>query len=511
MDNLKLAVSVLCYNKAEVTQTFLKHIEKTKNADQVQWIFTNNGSRDKTALLLANTGLPNKKIITHNRNIGFPQGHNHALTHAKADYFLALNNDLMIKDPDWIPKALVPLDNPKVGLVGLKGTPSELRPDGQGGMGSRQDYVEGSFVLGRTEDFGNYGLFSNALQMYVYEDSDLSLRFRQMGFELAYVGLHYVHKKHETLHTIPSHERQKHTKHNRAVFQSRWGNYLSHRRFFNKIRIEIPTVGIGDVLAATPTIAALRQDHPTAEFQIATQFPEVFENSPRNVIARKSFDREKVDRTLVLNPNYGSTQLLARSYGQLAHTVLGRKTPEIWTTEQETLEALELFGEYKEKRKVLCSFFISRSGWDGRSWTMKHAKEFLERARQELPELVFVEVGKDVPQTGRSHLSLVNKTSLRQLFALAKYVAAIVTIDSVCLHIAQAFGISTVTLFGATLPESRIGDPNSCRVVHSGVGCLGCYQKKQKPGFNKCDRKDEICMSAITPHMVIEALKERIQ
>jgi hypothetical protein len=67
---------------------------------------------------------------------------------------------------------------------------------------------------------------------------------------------------------------------NRKIFHSRWSKCFGVDRLTNRVLISLSSVGIGDILCSTPTLKALRKDHPTAKFDVETRFPDVFRNHP---------------------------------------------------------------------------------------------------------------------------------------------------------------------------------------------------------------------------------------
>lgn len=303
-----LSISILCFNNVRVTEDCINHLVKYTKLSDIEIILTDNGSTDGTLKYLKGAVLPNKVIIHHNENLGFGKGHNEALKKASGKYFLALNNDLMLKDVKWVEKALAPFGSSEVALVGLDRTPCALKKDGQGYYNPRiRDYVEGSFMLGITEFFQDYGLFSPSIKMFVFEDSDTSLRFRQMGYKISHVSIGYTHLHGVTQRLINQNERNKIVSENQKVFLNRWKQYLLRRSFSNRVKIDIPTIGIGDILRMTPVLQGIKQDHPKCRIIVVTKHPEALTNLPFSMEITNSFNgrQESFDRIITLNPNYG--------------------------------------------------------------------------------------------------------------------------------------------------------------------------------------------------------------
>jgi ADP-heptose:LPS heptosyltransferase len=291
---------------------------------------------------------------------------------------------------------------------------------------------------------------------------------------------------------------------------------LKTKSFNNTILITIPSLGIGDILCATPTIEAIRNDHPTAIIDVETRFPEVFVGNPNinNHIMYSRTKGDKYDRHVSLEPDFSLATPLHESYEKAGATTLKSVSPQLFLTEEEIAESTLLLKELKERHSkiIVCSMLMKRVEWQGRNWTINNATRFIEALKNRCSDCGIIEVGKETATTGIADLDLVNKTTLRQLFAIIAQADVFVGIDSLPFHIAQAFKINSVVLFGATKPESRIADSSFITpVVSRFVRCRGCYHVKHQSVFNKCDRGDEACMRTIMPDEVVEAVQNTIK
>jgi len=508
---MKLSVSILCFNQVETTKRCVEHLLKTAIED-VEFILTDNGSSDGTFDFLSSCDLPNKKLLRHGVNIGFGAGHNTALEHTQGELFLPLNNDMFIKEHGWQHMVQQAFADPKVALAGLLGTPCALKSDGHGHVASQREYVEGSFLVARTALVKQYGLFSPAMHMFLFDDSDLSLRFRQMGWDVVHIPLDYEHRSHVTLRRVDTRIKRQIVEHNQKVFLARWSTYLKKRRFVNRILVRIPSVGCGDAICATPAIAGLRRDHPTAEMIVESNFPDIFDHNPNITISRRltvTPNGSEYDRCITLDPDYAATVHLIQLYAEQAATTVREGRQQIFLTDGEIDEADRILAPLRRqyKRIVLCALQMSRNGWQGRNWTERHAHKFVRILAQQ-GNVGVVEVGAGFQSSGAAHVDLVGKTSLRQLFAVVSLVDVCVTIDSLVLHVAQAFRRPTYALFGATEPVSRIADFTTCFPVRrNDLDCLGCYHRKGDKGFNRCLRGDEACLTGMTPEIPLQHIQ----
>lgn len=511
---MSLTISIACFNNIDLTLQCLNYLKNNSvNFETIQFILTDNCSTDDTVARLAEFPIPNKLIIQNKENLGFGVAHNNALVSATRDYFLVLNNDLFLLDRGWDNKLLSLLKRYEKILVGLKGVNCTLRDDCTGYIGDRVDYIEGSFLAGKTSSFRTYGLFSPEIEMFVGEDSDLSLRYLQMGFDLKQLDTKFKHIEHPTLDLLNHDYKINIYKKNIELLSNRWSKYLKTRSFNNKILVIIPSLGIGDIICATPTIKAIKKNHPTAKIDIESRFPDVFKGNPHvnDVIIYNKSSKDKYDRIIKLEPDFSLETPLHKSFEKLAYTTLIDPVPDLYLSKEEIDEGKKLLSGCKSKI-IVCSLLMKRVEWQGRNWILKHAEKFIELLRYKFPDYSVIEVGQGISSTKKSDLNLINKTSLRQLFAVIYCADFFVGIDSLPFHVAQAFRKESVILFGATKPESRVADFSFINPITArDIECKGCYHIKKQSVFNKCDRNDEACMTKLTPDEVVDEVKRIVK
>jgi ADP-heptose:LPS heptosyltransferase len=461
-------------------------------------------------------GLPNKIIVTNDKNLGFGKAHNNALEIAQGKYFLVLNNDMFLLEKGWDIKLIEELKNHNKSIVGIKGVNCTLRKDASGFYGDTLDYIEGSFLAGRTSHFKEFGLFSPTIRMFVGEDSDLSLRYKQIGFELRQLDIKFEHVEHSTLDLIDPTYKSKICKHNVNILIKRWSKYLTTRKFNNKILVSLSSLGIGDIICALPTIKALRTDHPTAVIDVESRFPDIFKNNP-DVSTHIIFSRarkEDYDRVVKLDPDYSLLTPLHKSHEELAATTIIDSTPRLYLGAEEIKRGYDILKNVKEQfeKIVVCSLLMKRVEWKGRNWTLDNAREFMILMKKMFPTYCLVEIGKEIPSTGNADLDLIDKTNLRELFSIVLHADYFVGIDSLPFHVAQSFKKPSIILFGATEAVSRvIDDSHVFPITSRNTTCKGCYHIKKQSVFNSCGKNNEECMKGLTPVEVIDEIKRVIK
>jgi len=105
-------------------------------------------------------------------------------------------------------------------------------------------------------------------------------------------------------------------------------------------------------------------------------------------------------------------------------------------------------------------------------------------------------------------LDLVGMTDLRELCALVRKADLVVTGDSAPMHLAWAFDVPTVAIFGATVPALGFAPLSErCRVVEmKGLECRPCSDH----GPETCPLGHFLCMNEISVEMVHDACRQML-
>jgi len=207
-------------------------------------IIIDNGSSDGTGVYLASLDYPHLRVIRNKNNLGFAAFNNQGQRMAKRPYILYLNDDIEAY-PGWLEPLIEMLDSqPKVGAVGSR----LLYPDGRVqhdgkmfrksdleprhiNMGGRPvsdespievDALTGACLMVRRELAG----FSTDYHRGYYEDTDLCMRIKEMGYALVlHRGSVLIHH-----HGLSMGKNQAATeqaqKRNRRIFMERWREKL---------------------------------------------------------------------------------------------------------------------------------------------------------------------------------------------------------------------------------------------------------------------------------------------
>ncbi len=145
-----------------------------------------------------------------------------------------------------------------------------------------------------------------------------------------------------------------------------------------------------------------------------------------------------------------------------------------------------------------------------RRWFHDRFAAVVKRIAVELKLTVIIVGGPDDVEAGESvmHLSgglarnLAGRTSLRETIWLMRSAAAMVTNDTGPMHVASAIGIPVVTWYGAA-NEDEIAPPSpNTTILNARVPCSPCVKESCANGL--------ICLTGITPDMVMTTLKEKL-
>ncbi len=203
----EISIIIPVYNQFFYTLRCVWSLLAAKDAARMQVIVADDGSSDETEAFFST--VPGLTYIRNPQNMGFLRSCNNAAKSAKAPYLFFLNNDTAI-----LPGALDSLlatarALPDAGLVGSKliypdGSLQEaggfVWSDGSGanlgrygdpdapGYNLRRDadYISGAAILVPRALWEDLGGFDERYAPAYYEDTDLAMRLRQLGWRVIY-------------------------------------------------------------------------------------------------------------------------------------------------------------------------------------------------------------------------------------------------------------------------------------------------------------------------------------
>lgn len=385
--------------------------------------------------------------VTHNlRNLGFIAPNRAVFYASKSKYHILLNDDTVVP-PGWLNLLKAPFAaDPRCAMTGPAGGCGQLRSDFHGEAGPRFEYLEGSMLCMDREKVAALEphLFHPELEGAYGEDSYLSLRMREAGYNLHRVAIAYTHYRGCTSAVVP--QCREWQEKNHAFLQRRFVRYILGHSF------EYPTIvkrnaAWGDVLLTTPIIRALKKLRPMSPIWVETSCPEVFNGNP---------DVARVSRTplpqppahILVNLNGVSEMRPAThildAYAACADVHLnGEKT-----TMHPERGDIEWAERIVPRGELWVAIHPGPTAWRCKNWPADRWQKVVSALHTYGAKVVLV--GADTAPQMTSDLDLRGRTTVAQLAAVLGAVTAFAGVDSFPIHVAQAMGTPVVGLFGIT-------------------------------------------------------------
>jgi len=280
----------------------------------------------------------------------------------------------------------------------------------------------------------------------------------------------------------------------------------------------VEDIGIGDLLVTTPVFRALKKKYGEVDVLVKKGMEDVLSGNPNidNIVI--SVDK-KYDLGVILhartNGNFKMSKLLKDNCRfRIGCTRVGlkegkgfflhRKTRPNFKSQrkiQDNLdvirtigldgdEKLEAYTDFKPKVKDYVVFH-THGAYKTHNW---YAQKWVELAKKADKKIVFTGVNKEYVQAMVSKLPKgkavdVTGCTIEEYFGWVKHADLVVTVDTSAMHVAAAFDVPVVSLFGAGDP--RVWKPNSTKSVVIRKGdCHSCHK-------TYCRLKDHRCMAMI--------------
>lgn len=301
------------------------------------------------------------------------------------------------------------------------------------------------------------------------------------------------------------------------------GKTLSQKK---KILVTRAMGGIGDLLMMTPGLHALKQKNPKKEIYLAIPgryFP-VFENNPD--VKLVDIEQDFFTHTEFCNW-HNLTDCPASRVESMSAPKVKKNRIEIFASEL-GLGKLRLAKLYNRPRIILSQpeKDFANQFWVGRDLTDKkvigiqlHSDEsyrdypFMHSIVENLSHYYKILVFDSEKITGFDFENVIKVHSLplRKVFALINKCDAIIAPDSSFVHIAAAFDIPTVALFGPIDGKLRTKDYPYCKYVDARdeLKCMPCWRNESIP-CKLTGLRNSVCMESIPVKKIINELKKMI-
>lgn len=113
----------------------------------------------------------------------------------------------------------------------------------------------------------------------------------------------------------------------------------------------------------------------------------------------------------------------------------------------------------------------------------------------------FVYNNQIIAMTDGPLLNLAGKLNLKEFFALVKNSKLLISLDGASIHVAAAFNIPVIALFGPSDPEVWRPYSNNGKYIYKNEVCTSCVRPN-------CSKKENVCMKSINVEDVLDLIKK---
>jgi ADP-heptose:LPS heptosyltransferase/transcription elongation factor Elf1 len=265
---------------------------------------------------------------------------------------------------------------------------------------------------------------------------------------------------------------------------------------------------LGDVLLATPIIRELKQKFHDSHLIFKTNYPEILENNPHVDKVIKSELKDDVDVVFNLMYELYPDIPIVEAYGKITQLRIEYPEIEFYLSPEEKKEINEYMKTLSIEDLKGLVVIHPMSGnrikkWNGNSY--QTVSDYICSRN-----LRVVTVGSPIDCVElKGAINLIGKLSLRQSAALISKAKLFMGLDSYPMHIADAFKIPSVILFGSTDPRKVLMNGHTVKTVQSSEHCLGCRHDTTPDRWKQnvdCRRGRLYCMESISSDRVIEEI-----
>ena len=243
------SIILLCYNRVELTFQCLDSLLREVDLKATEIIVVNNGSTDETKQLLSYLD-GYVRLVNIDENIGCVGGNNEGARHARGKYLVFLNSDTVVL-PGWLePLVETAEKDPGVRVVGSMliypdGTLQEAggivwktgeashygwgeSPENRRFNFAREvDYCSRASLLVHKDCFDQLGGFDPLYAPVSYEDVDICIGIRSLGYKVVYQPLsRIIHFEGATGDSDTHTDLKRYQVINRPKFYEKWREIL---------------------------------------------------------------------------------------------------------------------------------------------------------------------------------------------------------------------------------------------------------------------------------------------
>ena len=230
----------------------------------------------------------------------------------------------------------------------------------------------------------------------------------------------------------------------------------------------------------------------------------------RNIIGFKGDGRSFFLNYPLPFPKMRTTQHITQTYKELLCPLgipYSTTPPRLFLTKQDVDHARDLVKQFDIRASTLIGINPAAAYGSAKKWPLSYFRSLAFRLIQTCPSCAVLffgdfasraEVAAICSGLPSQVINLAGRTTLRELMALIQMCSVFVTNDSGPMHIADAFEVPVVALFGSTDPVVTGPYRRQGKVIFKQVECSPCFKKVCPTHF--------MCMKSITADEVLEAV-----
>ena len=238
----KCDIVIPVWNQKDDTGECVESIEKNTNYPH-RIIVVDNASDSETKTYLESLKSDKFIVIRNEENLGFIKAVNQGISKSEGNFVCILNNDTIV-NTGWLGELVkIAEKNPTVGIVNPSsntfGQPRHegLSPSLERKESGRFVQLGGGFgfcMLIKREVIKKIGLFDEAYGMGYFEDTDFSLRAKEVGYKSVRAIAAYVYHKEKTSFKLLKTFKPDFIK-NKELFEKKWGRTKRVSVVFGKV------------------------------------------------------------------------------------------------------------------------------------------------------------------------------------------------------------------------------------------------------------------------------------
>ena len=177
-------IGIVTYNRLEMTKICVEHIFKHTKYPFILTI-VDNGSTDGTQEWLVNNSFAISQVIQLEKNIGVAKASNVAWRSGPDDYYIKLDNDMVVRRDGWLGELVELCDKvPQLGAVAynVEGTQYNIRQAcGMKFQLKSQGNLGGCSMMVPKKTLDRLGYWCEEYGLYGEEDADYGYRITKAG------------------------------------------------------------------------------------------------------------------------------------------------------------------------------------------------------------------------------------------------------------------------------------------------------------------------------------------